>query len=207
MLAMAVAVVATAAAGARAEAVALVRGRTLVPVRASLKEQFGDAGWKRVLAQLAPADRAILDGLIVPDNWYERRLHTGMLEAAETLFRPDYPDVGERIGRRVAAHHDRFYLRPLLRLGGPMMLVRRASAIYREYFQGGEMAVVEQREHGARVMLSDPYAPRFVCRETLPAFCVEIVRLAGREMVHVTEPVCRHAGTGQDHCELDLEWR
>jgi hypothetical protein len=184
---------------------ALVRGRTLVPVRASLKEQFGESGWRRILAEAAPADRAVLDGLIVPDNWYERHLHTHLIEAAERLFRGVEPDVGKNIGKRVAAHHDRFYLRPLLRLGGPLMVVRRASSIYREYFQGGEMHMIEQREHGARIQLDDPHAPRFFCQETLVAFCAEVVRLAGRDILHATAPACRHDGA--DHCEIDLEWK
>jgi hypothetical protein len=183
----------------------LVRGRTLVPVRAALKELFGDAGWRRVLAELPPADRVLIDGLIVPDNWYERRMHTELIEVASRLFLAESPGLGRRIGARVARHHDRFYLRPILRLGGPLMLARRASAIYREYFQGGEMSVLESRDHGARLMLVDPNTPRFFCQETLVGFCEEIVRLGGREVVHVTSPVCRHAGA--DHCELDMEWK
>ena len=182
-----------------------VRGRTLVPVRAALKENFGDVGWKRVLAELAPTDREVLDGLLVPDNWYDRRLHTSLLDATERLFRADVPDVGRRIGARVAHHHDRFYLRPLIRLGGPMMVVRRASALYREYFQGGEMTMIEQRDNGARLQLDDPLASRFFCKETLPGFVEELIRLSGRTPLHVTMPVCRHDGA--DHCELDFEWR
>ncbi len=184
---------------------ALVRGRTLVPVRAALKENFGDVGWKRVLAELAPTDRAALDGLLVPDNWYERNLHTDMMEAALRLFRSDAPDLGKLIGARVARHHDRFYMRPLLRLGGPTMVVRRASSLYREYFQGGTLTMIEQRETGARLQLDDPLASRFVCRETMPAFVEELIRLSGRTPVHVLTPVCRYEGA--DHCELDLEWK
>jgi hypothetical protein len=185
--------------------VARVRGRTLVPIRAALKENFGDHGWKRVLALLPPTDREVLDGLLVPDNWYERTLHTGMIEAALRLFGSEVPDLGRKIGARVATHHDRFYLRPLLRLGGPMMVVRRASALFREYFQGSSLTMIEQRENGARLQLDDPEAPRFFCKETLPGFIEELIRLSGRTPLGVTEPVCRHQGA--DHCELDFEWK
>jgi hypothetical protein len=185
--------------------VSRVRGRTLVPIRAGLKENFGDVGWKRVLGELPPPDREVLDGLLVPDNWYDRRLHTGLLEASSRLFGAGTPDLGHRLGVRVAQHHDRFYLRPLLRLGGPMMIVRRASSLYREYFQGGTCAVIEQREHGARLEYDDPLAPALLCRETLPAFIEELIRLGGKEVVRMSRPVCRYEGA--DHCELDFEWR
>jgi hypothetical protein len=183
---------------------ALVRGRILVPVRASIKEDFGDPGWKRLLAELPPSDRELLDGLILQDNWYERRLHNALIDAAERLFRADNPDVLRRVGARAARHHDKFYLRPLMALGGPMLLVRRASSLHREYFQGSQMAVIEQRDKGARLQLDDPNGSRVFCQETLLGFIEEIVRLSGRTLVHVITPVCRYQGA--DHCEIDLEW-
>lgn len=183
----------------------LVRGRTLVPVRAFLKESFGEQGWKRVLGELAPPDRAVLDGLIVPDAWYERRLHSELLDHTFRLWRREVPDLGRLLGARVAGHHDRFYLRPLIRLGGPNMIVRRAAALYRDYFQGGAMEVLERRDTGARLRLDDPNALRWFCSETLPGFCLEILRLTGRPVVHAKQVVCRFEGA--DHCELDLEWK
>jgi hypothetical protein len=184
--------------------VALVRGRTLVPVRAFLKESFGARGWARVLAELPPPDRAVLDGLIVPDAWYERRLHSALLEQAFRFWHKEMPDLGRNLGARVAAHHDRFYLRPLIRLGGPMIVVKRAAALYREYFQGGDLSVIERRENGARLRLDDPHALRWFCGETLPGFARGIASLAGRRVVRAEQVVCRFDGA--DHCELELEW-
>jgi len=109
-----------------------------------------------------------------------------------------------RMCGRVAKHHDRFYLRPLLKLGGPMPVVRRAAALYREYFQGGEMALIERREHGARVQIDDAHAPRQFCSDTLPGFIEELIRLSGRKPVRVLQDVCRFAGAS--HCEIDIEW-
>ncbi len=183
----------------------LVRGRTLVPVRAFLKESFGEQGWKRLLGELPPPDRAILDGLIVPDSWYERHLHTDLIDTAYRLWRADMPTMGRAMGARVASHHDRFYLRPLIRLGGPKMLVKRAAALYREYFQGGAMSVIETRDDGATVRLDDPHASRWFCSETLPGFIHEILLLSGRKVEHAKQTVCRYDGA--DHCELDMEWQ
>lgn len=183
---------------------ALVRGRSLVPIRAFIKETFGEDGWKRTLAELPPPDREIVDGLIVPDAWYERTLHLELAAAIFRLWQKEMPDVGRRLGARAAKHHDKFYLRPFLRLGGPMPLVKRAAGLYREYFQGGEMAVVERRDSGARVSLTDPLSPKTFCSETFLGFCEEIIRLSGRTPVRVRQEVCRHDGA--DHCEIDLEW-
>lgn len=184
---------------------ALVRGRTLVPLRAFLKETFGEEGWRRLLGELAPPQRSVLEGLILPDAWYDRMIHRAMLETTARLWAEEMPDIGRRMGARVAWHHDRFYLRPLVKLGGPIVILKRASGLYREYFQGGKMAVLEQRGAGARLLVDDPHAPPFFCRETLLGFAEELIRLSGRRLVRIEQPVCRHQGA--DHCELDVEWR
>lgn len=183
---------------------ALVRGRTLVPVRAFLKESFGEQGWKRLLGELPPPDRTVLDGLIVPDSWYDRHLHTELIGASYRLWPKEMPELAASMGARVAGHHDRFYLRPLMRIGGPMMLVKRAAGLYRDYFQGGEISVIERRDTGARIRLDDVNAQRWFCNDTLPGFCREILRLSGRPVVHAKQVVCRYDGA--DHCEIDLEW-
>lgn len=183
----------------------LVRGRILIPLRSFVKETFGEQGWNRVLGELAPAHRQVLDGLIVPDSWYPRDLHRLLIQAIVRLWQDELPDVGRRCGIRAARHHDRFYLRPLLKLGGPMMVVKRAAALYREYFQGGEMSVIERRENGGRILLADELVVREFCGETFLGFIEELVRLAGKEPVRCLQTACRFEGA--EHCEFDLEWK
>jgi hypothetical protein len=182
-----------------------VRGRVLIPNRSFVKESFGDAGWHRLLGELPPAHRKILDGLIVPDTWYDRELHGAFHRTITSLWGAEQPDLSRRLGIRAARHHDRFYLRPLLKLGGPVMLLKRAAALYREYFQGGELSLVESREAGGRLVLEDPEAASEFCAESLVGFMEELIRLAGREPVRVEHVVCRHQGA--PHCEYEVEWR
>jgi hypothetical protein len=185
---------------------AKVRGRTIIPVRAFLKENFGDVGWRRVLAELPGTQRAVLDGLMLQDSWYDRAMHSALLEVAlRVLGGADPTLLGRRIGARIARHHDKLYLRPLLKLGGPRIVVRRAAALYRDYYQGGEMSVVEEREAGGVLRIDDPSAPRLFCDATLPGFAEELIRLAGQEPVFVRQIACRFAGAA--FCELDIEWR
>lgn len=183
---------------------ARVRGRALVPMRAFIKESFGDLGWKRLLAELAPPHREILDGLIVPDAWYERDLHAATLAAIERLFRAEVPDLGRRLGFREAAHQDRFYLRPLLHIGGARLAIRLAASIFRDYFQGASLSVIEQRSRGARLQLDDPLASRFFCSEILPAVVEAIIQLAGGKPVYVRHEACRHEAA--PFCEIDAQW-
>jgi hypothetical protein len=182
-----------------------IRGRSLIPVRAFVKETFGEHGWKRFLAELAPAHRALLDGLIVPDAWYDRTIDTDQIAALAKLWAQEMPDLWRKLGARVARHHVRSYLRPLMVLGGPILVIKRAASLYREYYQGGAMAVVERRDTGARLSLEDPLQHRWFCGHSLPGFIEEFIALAGRQVVHVRQDVC--TWNGAEHCELDLEWR
>jgi hypothetical protein len=177
----------------------------MVPFRAFVKETFGDHGWNRLLAELPPPSREVLDGLILPDSWYDRQIDKHAVETLFRLWQQEVPDLGRRLGARVAKHHARIYLRPIFLLGGPMLVVRRTAAIYRDYYQGGSMAVVEQRDSGARISIDDEMTHGWFCTETLPAFITELFALGGRRIVRLEQPVCRF--TGAKHCELELEWR
>ena len=48
-------------------------------------------------------------------------------------------------------------------------------------------------------------APVFFCKETLLGFIEEFIRLSGKTLFGVIEPVCCYEGA--DHCELDFEWK
>jgi hypothetical protein len=179
---------------------ALCRGRVLVPLRAIVKETFGDTGWKRLLGELSPKQAQVLCGLIVPDAWYERSLHLSFMETSLRLWSSEVPDLGRRMGIRAARHNDRFYMRPLLKLGGPVLIAGRAAAIYREYFQGSELAIVERRDCAVRVRLDDPLAPRAFCEQVMTGYLEELVRLTGRTPIRVEQDVCRFRSA--DHCEI-----
>lgn len=182
-----------------------VRGRVLAPLRAFVKETFGEAGWNRLLGELPSEACAVLDGLLVPDGWYDRSVHRAIGETTYRLWSGEMPDLGRRMGVRAARGHDRVYLRPLMKIGGPHLLLKRAAAIYRDNFQGGEMSVIERRDDGGRILLDDPNSYRHYCSEALPGFFEELIRLTGREPVHVLHDVCRHQGA--DHCEFDIAWK
>jgi hypothetical protein len=184
--------------------VALVRGRSLVPLRAFVKETFGDHGWNRLLHELPPKSREVLDGLILPESWYDRAIDRDAVEMLFKLWRAEVPDLGRRLGSRVAKHHARFYLRPIFMIGGPMLVVRRTAAIYRDYYKGGSMSVIEQRDSGARLAIEDDMTHEWFCTETLPAFITELFALGGRRIVRLEQDVCRFRGA--EHCELELEW-
>lgn len=176
-----------------------------MPMRAIVKETFGDTGWNRLLGELSPKQAQILSGLIVPDAWYDRGLHVSLLDTALRLWSSEVPDLGKRMGIRAARHNDRFYMRPLLKLGGPVLITGRAAAIYREYFQGSELTVVERRESAVRFRLDDAMASRAFCEDVMTAHMEEMIRLTGRMPVSVRQDVCRFRNA--DHCEIDVEWK
>ncbi len=184
---------------------AKVRGRNLIPLRAFVKERYGDEGWKRFLAAVTPRYRPIWDGLIAEWTWYDRTIDTDGLAALKKVFGEEDGDVVRRLAMRVARHHDRLYMRPILILGGPHLLFRRAGALYQEYYQGpGTLTLVEEGDRWARVVLDDPAAPPAFCEESLPGFMEEIIRLAGRWPVVTRQETCTHRGGAR--CALYAAW-
>src|SRR5215813_12724478 len=142
-----------------------VRGRLVMPGRAFVKEQFGENGWQRVLAQLAPADRKIVDGLILSESWYEVELYNRFYEAILREFSGELNNLALQLGRHAAEMNVPLFHRILIRFGSPQGMFGRAAAIWKEYFDQGRMEVIERGENYTRVVLHDDYVRPWFARE------------------------------------------
>jgi hypothetical protein len=182
----------------------MTRGRNLIPLRAFVKETYGDKGWQAFLTELSAKTRAVFDGLILEDAWYDRSIDVEATQTLRRLWQAGDPYVVRKLAARTAHHHDRVYMHPLLTHGDPLPLLRRAAAEYREYYQSGALAVIETRPDGIRLQLDDPHSAEVFCTESLPGFLEEIIRLSGRKVAHVRQEACRFHGA--EKCEIDVAW-
>jgi hypothetical protein len=180
-----------------------VRGRNLIPLRAFVKEKYGDKGWAAVLAGLSPKAREVMEGLILEDNWYDRAVDVEAVDAILRLAHKDDATLARQLAARIADHHERVYMRPVLKQG-PLALLRRAAAEWREYYQGGTLSVIETRERGVRLELHDPEASDLFCGQSLPGFLEAVLRLGGAKDVHARQTACRYRGA--PCCEIEVDW-
>ena len=159
------------------------RGRVFTPVRAFVKEEFGEEGWQRLLTRLAPPDRKIIDGLIVSEGWYDVPLYQRVFEAALNEFAGEMPNLAYRIGQTTAETIVPLFHRMLMRFGSPAGMFARAAALWKEYFDEGRMEVIERGENHYRVLMYDEHAKPWLPKEMLPGFAAKVIEMTGHEVV------------------------
>lgn len=182
-----------------------VKGGLLLARLKYLRDQGGAALLEHVLAQLAPADAAMLRRPIQPVSWYPLHLHLCVDDATASLVSPgDRADVLVEIGRASAdaildgSHREyikrgaQFFLETVPRLYSAHHTVGR-----REYQPLSSSAGVV-RTFGAE-------------RHATPDDCWTVVgwlqrglELSGGDAVLVTETSCR--AEGAPCCEYRCEW-
>ena len=184
---------------------ARTRGRVFTPVRAFVKDEFGEEGWQRLLVRMAPQDRKIVDGLILSEGWYDVPLYQRMFDAALGEFAPEMPNLAFRIGQQTAETLVPLFHRMLMRFGSPAGVFARAAALWKEYFDEGRMEVIERGENHYRVLMYDEYARPWLPREMLPGFASKVIEMTGHKVVEARLDSV-HEGKPRAY-ELYIEWR
>jgi hypothetical protein len=97
----------------------------------------------------------------------------------------------------------------LLKLGTPALVMRQASTFWSMYFSGGNL-VAEQREdryfHCILHLGTDPQSDpgRLTCREAVPGWQENAIRLAGGYAPRSLHVRCRFEG--HPVCEYEVRW-
>ncbi len=181
-----------------------VAGGLLLARLEYLRHHGGSALVERVLAQLAPADAAVLRGPILPVSWYPRQLHLGVDEAIVSLASPgDRADVLVGMGRASAdAILDGTQF---IKHGVPQFFLEAVPRLYSAHHTVGRRAYAPLGENGGIIRTFE--AERLVTPDdcwTAVGWLQRGLELSGAEAVLVTETICR--ASGAPCCEYRCEW-
>lgn len=183
-----------------------VRGGLLLARLEYLRHQGGAALLEQALAQLAPADAAMLRRPIRPVSWYPWQLHLRVDDAIASLASPgDRADVLVQIGRASAdaildGSHPQY-----IKHGAPRFFLEVVPRLYRVHHTVGRREYQPLAENAGIVRTFG------VEHLITPDDCWTIVgwlqrglELSSADAVLVTETSCRSAGAVC--CEYQCEW-
>ncbi len=126
----------------------MIKGAFMKDARNWARTAYGADAYQSALAKLSAADRALVDGLIVPGAWYplagwDRFLDAMRAEAAARKGEPelvfDMRNMREAGGSIVV----KSIYKVLLNLVGPTTAIERAVQIYNRAYNGGRCEIVE----------------------------------------------------------------
>ncbi len=180
------------------------KGTSVAAVVRFVERQWGSEGLQRLAAAVKPQEAAkLLTGQILAGSWYPFAYFAALLESAEVLF-GGAGDVARREGRYCAEWDLRGVYRVFIKFASPSFLVERAGKVWRQYYDSGELAVVESAPNRVVFELRDFAAPHRAHCETVLGWSERAAELTGVGKVTGSHPKCR--ARGDSKCVFRVEW-
>jgi hypothetical protein len=188
-----------------------IKGSTLVHTRTYLRKNWGSELASMLEAKLAPAIREVYcSGNLTNYGWYPVAVWNAVLDEVAR-----WPGKGGTRTIRdmtafIASQDLTLAHKVLLKLGSPALVMRQASTFWSTYFNGGDLIAHQRNERHFKIVLhlgTDPQTDpgRLTCREAIPAWQENAIRLAGGIAGQSLHMKCRFEG--HTTCEFDVTWR
>jgi hypothetical protein len=178
-----------------------VKGTSLVSTVRYIQETHGQTGLKQVFAGLSPAERDLAEAGFLTSSWYPLDLLMKLTLLGKEQFGPKLPKA---LGKASADYALSRVYKIFFRVGSPQFIISRATAVYKNYYERGEMkAVVAEKGHAVVELSGIPsQAPEFC--ERLIGWQERMLELSGAKDVKVVHDLC--LGRGDAVCRFEGWW-
>lgn len=179
------------------------RGTVYTSALVFVETRFGHEALPRILAELAPNERALLAG-IDPDGWYDTGPVLSFHRALDRLYGEGDLTLCKEIGRFSAEWALSSFLRFALRFTSPHRVFERAGSLWGQYHDTGVWEIPPREPQRISGILRDfGVADRAFCLR-FQGWLVGAIELTGGRDAHVYETRCR--ALGDPHCEFSGTW-
>jgi hypothetical protein len=181
-----------------------VKGAVLLSRSAFVREELGDAAWKRVLERTSANTRKLLGGTILSASWYpfsaNQELDEAIVEVVGRGDRSIFKKIGAWSARQNLSGAHRAFLTP----GDPQAFLARTSAIYRSYYDQGHRTY--EKSGPTSGVMATYEAETFSADDclTVIGWYEEALGMCGAREVVIVEQSCRANGAPQ--CRYQVHW-
>ncbi|HYO51776.1 TIGR02265 family protein [Archangium sp.] len=186
-------------------AAARIKGSVLIARLNLLTKQGGKGRLQEVLQRLPPADRKVLEGVIMPIGWYPLELGLRLdVAIADVLSPRDRNKAFIEMGRVSAEDNLNGPHHVFIRKGDPHFLLSHAPEIYRLYYAVGSRSY---EKIGPRSAVLRTVGAEGVTEEdclTIIGWYQRAIEMSGGRDVRIDHARCRARGNG--HCEYYCAW-
>lgn len=185
-----------------------IRGSALIHTRNFLRTRWGNQAVSILEAKLPTSVRAVfVTSELVAHAWYPVTIWNSLVE--EVVRWPNKHNAVREIAAYVAEQDLTLAHKVLLKLGTPELVMRQAGVFWNTYFNGGRLTPFAEGDRFFRLVLYlgvDPQADpgRHTCREAVPAWQENALRLAGARGGQSQHVRCRFEG--HPTCDYEVRW-
>jgi hypothetical protein len=170
------------------------------------RRRGGDEAVQTIVNGLSdPAARELLaDGKPLKSNWYPFSALVDITVGIDRLFGKGDLSIVQEVGGDVAEADLNGVYKLFMQFASPQYLVDKAASLWRNYYDSGELLVVERGQDMAMLELRAFDAPhRAHCLSVL-GWMIRSLKLCGCKDVVGTHPECRAQGHGR--CVFRATW-
>ncbi|HXY40148.1 MAG TPA: hypothetical protein VEQ10_10770 [Vicinamibacteria bacterium] len=181
---------------------AQVKGTAVLSSLRHVRERFGEPALAGVLSALPSGDAALLSGLVLASSWYPMGCLLRFMQEAEKQLAAQEPKLLQNMGRASCDDGLKGIYKIFLKVGSPGFIIDRAARVLANYYDTGELVVVDRGERHVAVELRGleeagrPFCERIYgwMQRTLELTGVRNLRSAHSSCLHRGDPVCRFEG-------------
>ncbi len=169
-----------------------------------VREHFGEGAWERVVATLPIEEQVILSSPLLTTKWYPFALGERLDWAIVVELGGGDMKIFEKIGAKSAQRNLSKDHKTFLVPGDPQSFMKKASIIYKFYYDTGHR---EYKETGPNSGILTTYdAETFSVPDclTVIGWYKEALRMCGARDVKIVEETCR--AKGGEVCRYNVAW-
>ncbi|MFE8596651.1 TIGR02265 family protein [Archangium violaceum] len=186
-------------------AAARIKGSVLITRLNLLMKQGGTGRVQQVLQRLSPADRKVLEGVIMPIGWYPLDLNLRLDAAiADALSPRDRSKAFVEMGRASAEENLNGPHHVFIRKGDPHFLLSHAPEIYRLYYAVGSRTYEKAGPRSAVLRTLGAESVTEADCLTIVGWYERAIEMSGGREVRVEQKKCR--ARGGVYCEYHCSW-
>ncbi|KFA89488.1 TIGR02265 family protein [Archangium violaceum] len=184
---------------------ARIKGSVLITRLNLLMKQGGTGRVQQVLQRLSPADRKLLEGVIMPIGWYPLELNLRLDAAiADALSPRDRNKAFVEMGRASAEENLNGPHHVFIRKGDPHFLLSHAPEIYRLYYAVGSRTYEKAGPRSAVLRTLGAESVTEADCLTIVGWYERAIEMSGGREVRVEQKMCR--ARGGVYCEYHCSW-
>lgn len=169
-----------------------------------VQEHHGDAGFRDLLAGLAPATREVLDRHVLPHAWVPLSAFIDLNVVADQLFGKGDLALCRELGAWSASYNLPRIFKLFYRLGTPMFIFERAAKLWNAHYDSGRLEARRDADGVAHLEIHDFGQPHRAHCYSVLGWAEKSIELSGAKVLRAGEVKCRTQG--HPHCELIASW-
>jgi hypothetical protein len=182
------------------------KGTSIAAIVRFINAEKGAAGLADVTSALrTPALAELVAGAVLAGSWFPFTFFMELLDTAAAVFGEDTEAFARREGAACADYDLRGVYRAFVRLTSPAFVIERSGKVWRQYYDSGELVVLEAIDGKVDFELRSFGTPHRGHCATVLGWSHRAAQLSGASAVRGEHPSCR--ARGDRRCLFHLEWR